>query len=159
MYPLHLTAFALLVLTTASAVAQQPAGKLIPAVRPVSPDVVAQHNRIQRLLPAATKEKMSELVPAFGEQILRLPLQVDYQDLAAAEVRKTFPGASAQQVYVLTFDLLKLTLDNTSEIDPRVAEQLRTAMANDKRSKLLETLSNMMKKISDTKYGVIQNLK
>lgn len=157
MYPLHLTAFALLVLTTASAVAQQPGGKLIPAVPPVSPDVVAQHDRIQRLLPAATKEKMSELVPAFREQILRLPLQVDYQRLAAAEVRKTFPAASAQQVYVLTFDLLKLTLDNISEIGPSESELLQTAM--EKHSKLESILSNMVKKAGDTAASLIANAK
>ena len=38
-------------------------------------------------------------------------------------------------------------------------EALRLQMAMDRRSKLLETLSNILKKISDTESGIVANLK
>jgi hypothetical protein len=38
-------------------------------------------------------------------------------------------------------------------------ESLRLQMAVDRQSKLLETLSNILKKISDTKRGIVDNIK
>jgi putative addiction module CopG family antidote len=54
-------------------------------------------------------------------------------------------------------DDLKDKLDSMSEMGEM--ESLRLQMIMDRRSKLLETLSNILKKISDTSQSITQNLK
>jgi Arc/MetJ-type ribon-helix-helix transcriptional regulator len=54
-------------------------------------------------------------------------------------------------------DELRDKLDSMSELGEM--ESMRLQMIMDRRSKLLETLSNIMKKISDTSQSITQNLK
>ena len=54
-------------------------------------------------------------------------------------------------------DSLQGKLDSMSEMGEM--ESLRLQMAMDRRSKLLTTLSNVLKKISDTDQSITQNLK
>jgi hypothetical protein len=54
-------------------------------------------------------------------------------------------------------DELKNKLDSMSELGE--LESIRLQMALDRRSKFLETLSNVMKKLSDTDSSIVQNLK
>jgi|KBSSwiStaDraftv2_1062776.scaffolds.fasta_scaffold49430_2 putative addiction module CopG family antidote len=54
-------------------------------------------------------------------------------------------------------DDLKGRLDSLSEMGEM--ESLRLQMAMDRRAKLLSTLSNIMKKLSDTRASITQNLK
>ena len=54
-------------------------------------------------------------------------------------------------------DELKNSLDSLSELGEM--ESLRLQMAMDRLSKLMTTLSNLLKKISDTESSIIQNLK
>jgi Arc/MetJ-type ribon-helix-helix transcriptional regulator len=54
-------------------------------------------------------------------------------------------------------DELKNSLDSLSELGEM--ESLRLQMAMDRVSKLMTTLSNLLKKISDTESSIIQNLK
>lgn len=56
-----------------------------------------------------------------------------------------------------TKDKLKNDLDSMSEMGEM--ESLRLQMAMDRMSKMMSTLSNLLKKISDTAQGIIQNLK
>jgi hypothetical protein len=119
--------------------------------------VEAQHDRIQRLLPLVTKQKIEGLVPAFREEAMKLPPQTDFEKLAASGVRKNFPRLSAQQTDVLVFALLKQTADSMSEMSE--TESLRLQMAMDRRSKFMATLSNILKKIAETNDSVVQNLK
>jgi len=48
-------------------------------------------------------------------------------------------------------------LDSIGEIGE--TEALRLQMATDRLSKLMSTLSNLLKKISDTQQSIVQNLK
>lgn len=52
---------------------------------------------------------------------------------------------------------MKINLDTQSEMGE--TESLRLQMAMDRLSKMMSTLSNLMKKISDTDQGITQNLK
>jgi len=52
---------------------------------------------------------------------------------------------------------MKNDLDNMSEMGE--TESLRLQMAMDRLSKMMSTLSNLMKKISDTSSGITQNIK
>ncbi len=54
-------------------------------------------------------------------------------------------------------DELRSKLDSMSEMGEM--ESLRLQMIMDRRSKFISTLSNLLKKISDTQDGIVQNLK
>jgi hypothetical protein len=54
-------------------------------------------------------------------------------------------------------DDLKNRLDSMNEMSEMTS--LRLQMAMDRRSKFIETLSNVMKKISDTQDSIVQNMK
>ncbi len=55
------------------------------------------------------------------------------------------------------FDELKNDLDSMSEMGEM--ESLRLQMAMDRMSKMMSTLSNLLKKMSDTASQITQNLK
>jgi SMC interacting uncharacterized protein involved in chromosome segregation len=54
-------------------------------------------------------------------------------------------------------DDIRHDLDSLSELGE--TESLRLQMAMDRLSKLMSTLSNLLKKISDTSSQIVQNLK
>jgi hypothetical protein len=57
----------------------------------------------------------------------------------------------------VSLDAIKSQLDALSELGE--VEALELQMEMDRRSKFIQTLSNLMKKISTTSDGVVQNLK
>ncbi len=63
----------------------------------------------------------------------------------------------AKQLEADAIDLLKNDLDSMSEMGEM--ESLRLQMAMDRLSKMMSTLSNILKKISDTSSQIVQNLK
>jgi hypothetical protein len=157
MTSLRLIVIAVLVAVNIPALAQQPSKAAAQAIRPMPSAVAAQHARIQRLLPLATKHKIELLVPVFREEAMSLPSQTDFEKLAASDVHKNFPHVSAQQADVLVFTLLEQTADSMS--DTSEVSQLQLQMTMDRRSKLIETLSNIMKTIAETSDSIVQNLK
>ena len=56
-----------------------------------------------------------------------------------------------------SIEAIKKDLDSMSEMGE--TESLRLQMAMDRMSKMLSTLSNLLKKMSDTADGIVQNLK
>lgn len=56
-----------------------------------------------------------------------------------------------------SIDKVKSDLDSLSEMGEM--ESLRLQMAMDRMSKMMSTLSNMLKKVSDTQSAIIQNIK
>jgi hypothetical protein len=125
--------------------------------RPIPPAVVAQHERVQRLIPAPAKQKLAQLVPGFRAEVMKLPPQADFGKVALADVKRKFPGLSNQQYDVLVFELMHQTVDSLNEQSE--TQSLELQMTMDRRSKLIDTLSNVLKKISDTGDSVVQNLK
>ncbi len=140
-----------------------------PALRKVEvekpgPAVVAQQNRIQRLIGPETKQTIAQLVPSFERRAMQLPPTTDLYKLAGSEVRNRFPNLRQELADVLVFHLLgevvrdmntqSASLSQMSEMD-----SLRLQMMMDRRSKFITTLSNIMKKISATQDAVVQNLK
>jgi hypothetical protein len=81
--------------------------------------------------------------------------------LARAEaVRADYaPGAGQPSRAELdaSIDQLKSDLDSMSEMGEM--ESLRLQMAMDRMSKMMSTLSNLLKKISDTQNAIVQNIK
>ena len=69
------------------------------------------------------------------------------------------PGAGGPSKAELqaSIDRLKADLDSMSEMGE--TESLRMQMAMDRMSKLMSTLSNLLKKASDTQQSITQNIK
>lgn len=128
-----------------------------PALRPLPPAVVAQHDRVQRLLPPSTKQRVEQLVPEFRAEIMKLPAHADLQKLAESKLRTRFQKVSPAEARVLTFALLKQTADSLSDVSQ--INQMELQMTMDRKSQLEAALSNMLKSIEDTQDAVVQNMK
>lgn len=58
----------------------------------LTPAVVTQHQRIQRLVGPKTKQRVSQIAPPFSARVRQLPPTADFHALAVAEVRGSFQG-------------------------------------------------------------------
>ncbi|WP_199553601.1 hypothetical protein [Sandaracinobacteroides hominis] len=71
------------------------------------------------------------------------------------------PDAYARAVLTMQVDLMvdeiRRDLDSMSEMGEM--ESLRLQMAMDRMSKMMSTLSNLLKKLADTQQSIVQNLK
>lgn len=75
-------------------------------------------------------------------------------DVAASQPRQRVARSAELDAYLAREKASKDSLSEMSE-----EEQLKLQMAMDRRSKALETISNLMKKASDTQQGVVKNIK
>ncbi len=157
----------------------------------LTPAVVAQHERIQRLIGPKTKQRISQIAPAFSARARQLPPTTDFHALAVAEVRSGFQGLGNlpnEDIEAIAFlVMMQATQDAQSDLknimdgvkkanqqkqSQRAAqnqkdavsemseeESLRLQMTMDRRSKFIETLSNVEKKMAQTQDSVVQNLK
>lgn len=139
---------------------------------------------LSRTLSVTDKRLVLDAVPAFLQRSRALndPLLV-YQ-AALSTLRGSFPRLSTQQLDPLAFYLvakvavsatsispvrysladstfmkrrIEARLDTASELNE--AEALRLQMAMDRLSKLMSTLSNILKKMADTQQAIVANLK
>jgi hypothetical protein len=157
MMPKYLWTLLAIFLAVSAVFAQQTRVSERPARHPLPPAVVAQHERLQRLLPPSAKQRVEQLVPDYRGEIMKLPAHADLQKLAESKVRTKFPKVSPSEARVLTFALLKQTADSLSDMSQ--SNQLELQMAMDRKSQLEAALSNMLKSIEDTQDAVVQNLK
>ena len=67
------------------------------------------------------------------------------------------PGQPSKAELDAAIDKAKSDLDSMSEMGEM--ESLRLQMAMDRMSKMMSTLSNLLKKASETQEGIIQNIK
>ena len=67
------------------------------------------------------------------------------------------PGQPTKAELDAAIDKVKSDLDSMSEMGEM--ESLRLQMAMDRMSKMMSTLSNMLKKASETQQAIIQNIK
>jgi hypothetical protein len=85
------------------------------------------------------------------------------RELSAATASLPHPVRTTAPARLTSADLkslagqLKFDLDNMNEMSETTS--LRLQMAMDRRSKFIEALSNIMKKINDTNSSILQNLK
>lgn len=83
---------------------------------------------------------------------------------AVADAASRFATANAAQRNGMGFlALMRAEADLRNQLDSQSelgeTEQLRLQMAMDRQSKLMTTLSNLLKKIDDTSQSIVQNLK
>lgn len=70
------------------------------------------------------------------------------------------PGQPSKAELDAAIDQAKSDLDSMSEMgEMGEMESLRLQMAMDRMSKMMSTLSNLLKKASETQEGIIQNIK
>lgn len=111
-----------------------PGGKRITAIEP-------GENIQVRIIPAPRASLIRK-------DVMQLKLQLNQLIDLIAATKKDIDNAE---------EGIKNTLDSMSEMGE--TESLRLQMAMDRLSKMMSTLSNLLKKISDTDAGITQNIK
>lgn len=108
--------------------------------------VKLQNNKIAQ--PAAVKTIAPQKATVIRKDIVKLKTQL-VQLSDSIRIAKS-------EIDVLV-DKMKNDLDSMSEMGE--TESLRLQMAMDRLSKMMSTLSNILKKMSDTQSSIVQNLK
>jgi hypothetical protein len=137
--------------------------KPLPSLSPLQQSVLSR-TRSQAALKLAPTAAAK--LKAVSNSLLNGPAVNDYADVTRRAVIAAFPGTHLTdgEVNVLSaialsdsIGTLKQQLDSMSELGE--TESLRLQMAMDRLSKLMTTLSNVLKKISDTADAITRNLK
>jgi hypothetical protein len=104
------------------------------------------------VLKPAVSNQLRVIPPAkaatIRKDVLSLRLQLSEFSDSVALVKKDIDAS---------IDKMKRDIDGMSEMGEM--ENLRLQMAMDRMSKMMSTLSNLMKKMSETSQGITQNLK
>ena len=114
----------------------------------LTPDTAARRNAFQREL-ARQEDRLRILSTELADQP---PVASD--DASAADIRDAEATRAELAAMVET---MKNDLDSMSEMGEM--ESLRMQMAMDRLSAMMSTLSNILKKMSDTSQNIVQNLK
>jgi hypothetical protein len=139
-----------------------PAARPRPRVPQFPADVKARGDRLWNAASPAVKAWSNQNAPGIAKGA------GDPEALAHAAVQARWPNLRSAATDALTFLVIyeaaknlqadvKNKLDSMSELGE--TESLRLQMAMDRLSKMMTTLSNLLKKISDTADGIVQNLK
>src|SRR5450631_1735376 len=99
-----------------------------------------------RIVKSPVKEE-----PALNAQVIALDARIQAAQASMQKAQEDLAALQAAQ------DKLKLQLDAMNEMSEETSMRLQMAM--DRRSKFMETLSNILKKISDTQSSIVQNMK
>lgn len=136
-----------------------------------------QLGHISRLLGSNAKRKVEWARPRFLARARTLWEPGSLYLAAVDSLRPSFPAASAREMDVLVshllgrvaraesngVDLTEIENDPNGKVDSMSElgemESLRLQMAMDRSSKSMQTLSNILKKISDTDESIVQKLK
>jgi hypothetical protein len=106
-------------------------------------------------------EKARDAMRALAKEAAPSGLTAEQKKTYAAEMKKVAEDAEAADKVIVKLDAglkdAKAKLDSMSEMGEM--ESLRLQMAMDRLSKLMSTLSNLLKKTSDTAQSITQNLK
>ena len=145
-------------------------------------DIAREYLRISRSLSYSVKMRILLASRSFSHGASHQHTDAALHQSAKNALRGHFPSASAQQLEVLTFYLIthvaigdaERAQSGLSPYDSHIEawegkratlnemEQERTLkmqMAMERFAKFQSTLSNMMKKVSDTSSGIVSNLK
>lgn len=151
--------------TTASqrATSRSPVVKKRPQIPQFPADVKALGERLSNSASPAVKSWASQNAPGIAkgagepEALARAAVQARWSHVRAAGASDTLTFmANYEAAKALQVDI-KNKLDSMSEMGEM--EQLRMQMAMDRLSKLMSTLSNLLKKASDTAESITQNMK
>jgi hypothetical protein len=106
-------------------------------------------------------EKARDAMRALAKEPAPSGLTAEQKKTYANEMKKLAESAEETDTVVAKLDAglkdTKPSLDSMSEMGE--TESLRLQMAMDRLSKAMTTLSNLLKKVSDTASSIVQNLK
>lgn len=162
-----------------AAFAQEEMRRLVPVKAPVWQTKAAQekYGAIRAALPAETKRAVRALLPSLSRTLVadletEKPVEDVLRSLQTA-IQSKFPKLTqGQRDTMALYSLYELSspqseylpslaarkdLDNMSEMGEM--ESLKLQMIMDRKSKVMETLSNMLKKLSDTSSAITGNIK
>jgi len=145
-------------------------------------DIAREYLRISRSLSYSVKMRILLASRSFSHGASHQHTDAALRQGAKNALRGHFPSASAQQLEVMSFYLIcRAAIRDAgrvqsglspydSDIDAweskrqtmnEMAEELslKVQMAQERNAKFQSTLSNMMKKVSDTSSGIVSNLK
>ena len=119
---------------------------------------IIQPQPIVRTNPALTKPNANAAAPLSEPQgeIAKAKDLVARAERVRADYAPA-PGQPTRAELDASIDQMKSDLDSMSEMGEM--ESLRLQMAMDRMSKMMSTLSNLLKKISDTQSSIVQNIK
>ena len=126
-----------------------------------------QYQRYSRLLSPNMKLRIRQVVPLYLDHVRSVQDPHSLYRSALAALKLRFPSSSPEETDVLAFYLVSLAaateggmrgkLNSMNEMREMTSLKLQVTM--NRRSKFIETLSNIMRKISSTQDSVVQNLK
>ena len=130
-------------------------------------EVWQQFEKISRVINQSAKLKVRQAVPLYLDRSRTLQDSHSLHQAATAVLKGGFSRSSAAEMDVLVFYLLCVA--TVKEVNPNhnldlmrerdEMESLRLQMSMDRRSKAMETLLNLLKKISNTAQEITQNIK
>ncbi len=145
-------------ITPRAAVAKAP-----PKVPQFPADVKALGDRLSRTASPAVRSWANQNAHGIAkgtgepEALARAAVSSRWSHAHAADASDTLAFIANYEAAKLLQEGIKRDLDSMSEMGEM--ESLRLQMAMDRLSKLMSTLSNLLKKSSDTAQSIVQNLK
>ena len=151
--------------TTASprTIPRPPVAKAPPKVPQFPADVKALGDRLSRTASPAVRSWANQNAHGIAkgtgdpEALARAAVPSRWSHAHAADASDTLAFIANYEAAKLLQEGIKRDLDSMSEMGEM--ESLRLQMAMDRLSKLMSTLSNLLKKSSDTAQSIVQNLK
>jgi flagellar biosynthesis component FlhA len=115
-------------------------------------------------LQPSAREKVTLVSTLLQKQIAALASPEDLIASARTELSRQFPGMTQAQQDQMVFlaltgavESMDTQKDSMGELGSETSTRLQ--MYQDRRSKLMSTLSNMLKKMADTSGSIISNMK
>jgi hypothetical protein len=119
------------------------------------------YQRIKQNMRPDIHYRIAKAVPAFKRRAAHVHIPSALHDVAVSEVEMLFGNLSSDQSNLLAFYLigesLRDSLDSLTEMGEM--ESLRLQMTMDRRSKFIQTLSNVVKEIEDTNESIVGSIK
>jgi hypothetical protein len=119
------------------------------------------YQRIKQNMRPDIHYRIAKAVPAFKRRAAHVHIPSVLHDVAVREVEVIFGHLPTDQSNLLAFYLigeaLRDSLDSLSDMSEM--ESLRLQMTMDRRSKFIQTLSNLEKQIEDTDESIAESIK
>lgn len=123
-------------------------------------NVRVKNNQIKRLLDKKVMRSLNKAADDLLPDIVKTASIVYYQEKGEAVVTSKYNHLSEEQITVLNFYILA-RVESELERKNQLAEEdsLRLELYMDRRTKLLQTLSKIMKEMSDTSDDTVRNIR
>lgn len=123
-------------------------------------NVRVKNNQIKRLLDKKVMRSLNKAADDLLPDIVKTASIVYYQEKGEAVVTSKYNNLSEEQITVLNFYILA-RVESELERKNQLAEEdsLRLELYMDRRTKLLQTLSKIMKEMSDTSDDTVRNIR